>query len=161
MDCPGPGTFSAFVSGTLAAAEREALERHVDTCERCRITLSETGRGATTHEPEDPSQDLPQDLPKPGERVGRYAINGELGAGAMGVVYLARDPELDRELAIKLVQPQPGAPEGELVQQRMLREGRALARIDHPNVVRVFDVGRWRGALFVAMERAPGITLRA
>jgi tetratricopeptide (TPR) repeat protein len=155
--CPDAGTFTAFVSGALGADAREELEGHVDTCEPCRITLSESGRGASA--PEHPTGN--GSLPAIGDVVGRYAIAGELGAGAMGVVYLARDPVLDRELAIKLVQPQVGAPEDELVQQRMLREGRALARIDHPNVVRVFDVRRWHGALFVAMERAPGVSLRA
>jgi tetratricopeptide (TPR) repeat protein len=147
MTCPEPETFSAFVGGSLAEPARDALEAHVDTCTSCRVTLSELGRGVAP-------------LPAVDEHVGRYAIAGELGAGAMGIVYRARDLELDREVAIKLVQPQAGAPEQELVHQRMLREGRALARIDHPNVVRVFDVGRWQGALFVAMEHAPGRSLR-
>ena len=150
MSCPAPETFGAFVSGSLAAAERDALEVHVDECASCRVILSELGR----------SSHAAMALPSLTERVGRYEIIGELGAGAMGVVYRARDPELDREVAIKLVQPQPGAPEAELVAQRTLREGRALARIDHANVVRVFDVGRWDGGLFVAMERAAGVSLR-
>nr|MBA3397160.1 serine/threonine protein kinase [Deltaproteobacteria bacterium] len=154
MMCPEPASFSAFVSGSLSVAAREALEVHVDDCESCRITLSELGRNVAA------SRADRTKLPAIGEPVGRYEIVGELGAGAMGVVFRARDPELDREVAIKLVQPQSGIPEDELVHQRMLREGRALARIDHPNVVRVFDVGRWQGALFVAMEHAPGVTLR-
>ncbi|MDQ3338164.1 MAG: tetratricopeptide repeat protein [Myxococcota bacterium] len=154
MACPADETFSAFVSGSLGESARDALEVHVDGCATCRMTLSELGRAGIAVV--EKSQ-----LPAIDERVGRYAITGELGAGAMGVVYRARDPELDREVAIKLVQPQAGAPEDELVRQRMLREGRALARIDHPNVVRVFDVGRWHGALFVAMEHAPGTSLRA
>nr|MDQ3364956.1 serine/threonine protein kinase [Myxococcota bacterium] len=155
MTCPEPATFSAFVSGGLAVTARDALEAHVDTCASCRITLSELGRSGAAHAPGRAS------LPAIGDDVDRYQIVGELGAGAMGVVYRARDRELDRELAIKLVQPQAGVPEDALVQQRMLREGRALARIDHPNVVRVFDVGQWRGAMFVAMEHAPGMSLRA
>ena len=153
MRCPDAGVFSSFVSGALDESARGQLELHVDTCESCRILLSETCRGVVGA----PSRAA---LPVPGDKVGRYTIVDDLGAGAMGVVYLAWDPELDRELAIKLVQPQPGSAEDELVQQRMLREGRALARIDHPNVVRVFDVGRWQGALFVAMERVRGCSLR-
>lgn len=151
MSCPGVDAISAFASGVLGAIEREAVECHIDACVACRISLSEAARGAVSAAV----------AANPHECVGRYAILRELGAGAMGVVFLARDGELDREVAIKLVQPQTAEPEGELVQQRMLREGRALARIDHPNVVRVFDAGRWRGALFVAMELAPGVTLRA
>lgn len=147
MTCPAPETFSAFVSGQLAEPARDALELHVDACASCRLTLSELGRGAQRATVVD-------------ERIGRYAVAHELGAGAMGVVYLARDDELDRELAIKLVHARAGGPEDELVAQRVLREGRALARIDHANVVRVFDVGRSHGALFVAMERAPGVSLR-
>jgi eukaryotic-like serine/threonine-protein kinase len=148
MGCPAPDTFSAFVSGQLAEPARDALELHVDSCDSCRMTLSELGRGAQRAVPVE-------------DRIGRYAVSGELGAGAMGVVYLARDPELDRDVAIKLVHAKIGVPEDELVAQRVLREGRALARIDHANVVRVFDVGRSHGALFVAMERAPGVSLRA
>ena len=157
MSCPDPSTFSAFVGGALAAAASEALELHVDACASCRIALSETTRQAVRAS----SPRLAPRPPRAGDRLGRYEVVGELGAGAMGVVYLARDPELDRELAIKLVPPQPGEAEDELVQLRTQREGRALARIDHPNVVRVLDVGRWGDALFVAMERAPGTTLRA
>ncbi|HVK83060.1 MAG TPA: serine/threonine-protein kinase [Kofleriaceae bacterium] len=154
MRCPEPRAFSDFVGGMLDDGARDALEVHVDQCASCRVTLSELGRAAR-REVEAPR------LPAPGDVVGRYTIVGELGAGAMGVVYLARDPELDRELAIKVVQPRLGEPEHELVQQRMLREGRLLARIDHEHVVRVFDVGRWRGAVFVALARAPGVSLRA
>ncbi len=154
MRCPDAGVFSSFVSGALDEGARATLELHVDECDSCRILLSETCRGVA------PGRVAARALPAVGDAVDRYTIVGELGAGAMGVVFLARDPELDRELAIKLVQPQPGSAEDELVHQRMLREGRALARIDHPNVVRVFDVGRWEGTLFVAMERAPGRSLR-
>lgn len=162
MTCPAPATFDAFVRGGLPAGEGEALEAHVDACEACRIWLSELARRAPVAAVEEAAGG--GELPAPGERVGRYTVVEELGAGAMGVVFLARDAELDRELAIKLVRPRPGArdaPEAALIQQRMVREGRTLARIDHPNVVRVFDVGSWRGAMFVAMERAPGLTLRA
>lgn len=146
--CPAPEAFSAFASGQLAEHAREALEVHVDSCASCRITLSELGRGARPA------------VPAITGCIGRYELAEELGAGAMGVVYRARDPELDREVAIKVLHAQPGVPENVLVQQRMLREGRALARIDHPNVVRVFDVGSSNGTMFVAMERAAGVSLR-
>lgn len=159
MACPEPRAFSDFVEGTLDALARDALELHVDTCESCRIALSETGRAARRSR-EALEHEAPR-LPEAGDVVGRYTIVSQLGEGAMGVVYLAKDPELEREIAIKLVQPRLGEPEQELVQQRMLREGRLLARIDHANVVRVFDVGRWRGAVFVALERVQGMTLRA
>ncbi|MDX2086503.1 MAG: serine/threonine-protein kinase [Kofleriaceae bacterium] len=160
MACPEPRAFSDFVEGRLDAAARGALELHVDTCESCRIALSETGRARRRSRSEGARAEEVPRLPEAGDVVGRYTIVGRLGEGAMGVVYLARDPELDREIAIKVVQPRLGEPEQELVQQRMLREGRLLARIDHANVVRVFDVGRWRGAVFVALERVHGESLR-
>ncbi|MBZ0238082.1 MAG: serine/threonine protein kinase, partial [Deltaproteobacteria bacterium] len=72
----------------------------------------------------------------------------------MGVVYLARDPELDRRIAIKLLRPELRAS-----RERLLREGQAIARLVHPNVVTVFDVGDHGDDLFIAMEYVPGRTL--
>ncbi|MCA9719514.1 MAG: serine/threonine protein kinase, partial [Myxococcales bacterium] len=75
----------------------------------------------------------------------------------MGVVYLAYDDELDRQLAIKLLRRGDGGTEGAT---RMHREAQAMARISHPNVVQVYDVGRHEGAVYVAMEYVHGETLR-
>ncbi len=93
-------------------------------------------------------------LPR-GATVDRYVIVDELGAGGMGVVYAAYDPELDRRLAIKVLLPSfvgPGRP-------RLVREAQAIARIAHPNVVAVHDVGQIDGSVFVAMELVDGTTL--
>ncbi|HTM20129.1 MAG TPA: serine/threonine-protein kinase, partial [Kofleriaceae bacterium] len=95
------------------------------------------------------------DLLPPGERVGRYLIEARLGMGGMGVVYAARDPDLDRRVAIKLLRS--GAVEAGA---RLLREGKALARLRHPNVVAVHDLGLHRGDVFIAMELVDGTTLR-
>ncbi|HEX7840992.1 MAG TPA: protein kinase, partial [Kofleriaceae bacterium] len=70
--------------------------------------------------------------------VGRYEIREVLGAGAMGVVYRARDPELDRDVAIKLVRDSGASRSSGL---RLLREAQAMARLRHPNVLPIFDVG--------------------
>lgn len=75
----------------------------------------------------------------------------------MGVVYDAVDPELDRRVAVKQLLPGAGAD----AQVRLLREAQALARITHPNVVPVFDVGEHGQTVFLAMERVPGQTLKA
>jgi tetratricopeptide (TPR) repeat protein len=88
-------------------------------------------------------------------RIGRYHLQERLGAGGMGVVYAAHDPELDRRVALKLVRPELG--KGGL--ERLLREARALARLSHPNVVPVHDVGIAGEQLFVAMELVSGTTL--
>ncbi len=94
-----------------------------------------------------------------GTLVGRYVILEVLGEGGMGVVYHAYDPELDRKVAIKLVQAQPAGSVGE---QWLVREAQALARLSHPNVIAVHDVGTLPGdRVFVAMELVAGKTLRA
>ncbi|HWB77838.1 MAG TPA: serine/threonine-protein kinase [Nannocystaceae bacterium] len=86
-----------------------------------------------------------------GDRIGRYRIDGELGVGGQGVVLLATDPELDRKVAIKLLWAR-----GREARALLLREGRALARLEHPNVVRVFDVGEIDSGIFLAMEFVDG-----
>jgi tetratricopeptide (TPR) repeat protein len=108
-----------------------------------------------------------------GTPVDRYIVLDVLGAGGMGVVYSAYDPELDRKVAIKLLQasasgePRPTEPLGGAAgsspeQSRLLREAQALARLSHPNVVAVHDVGTLSGhRVFIAMELVAGGTLRA
>lgn len=92
-----------------------------------------------------------------GDSLGRYLILGRLGAGGMGVVYTAFDPELDRKVAVKLLH-------GDRARRgsaRLQREARALARLQHPNVIAVHDVGTIDGRVFVAMEYVDGETLTA
>lgn len=76
----------------------------------------------------------------------------------MGVVYAAYDPELERHVAIKLVAGS-GGPDEEVLSERLLHEARALARLEHPNVVRVYEVGSYRGQIYIAMERVRGRTM--
>ncbi|HET6583134.1 MAG TPA: serine/threonine-protein kinase [Nannocystaceae bacterium] len=98
-----------------------------------------------------------------GAIVGRYVVLDELGAGAMGRVYSAYDPQLDRKVALKLLRSHPAfAAKPERAQQRLLREAQALAKLAHPNVVAVHDVQTLEGGLVaVAMEYVEGRTLRA
>jgi serine/threonine-protein kinase len=94
----------------------------------------------------------------PGQRLaGRYDILGRLGRGGMGQVYKAYDVELDETVAIKtLLRPSDdGGPE----EARLLREVQICRRISHPNVVRVYDLGRFPGGLFVTMEYLEGRSL--
>jgi eukaryotic-like serine/threonine-protein kinase len=86
--------------------------------------------------------------------VGRYHVVRRLGAGAMGAVYEARDPDLDRLVALKLVR----ADLSESARQRMQREALALARLSHPNVVQVYEIGRLGEQTFIAMELVRGRT---
>ncbi len=95
-----------------------------------------------------------------GSMLGRYVILGHLGSGGMGVVYTAHDPELDRKVALKVLRAGAGATDG----VRLLREARALAKLAHPNIVAVHDVGTVGAAgteLFIAMEFVDGVTARA
>ncbi len=125
-------------------------------------TLAADGLGA----PE--GADRPPSFPSPpvhgelerGTIVGRYVVLGRLGAGAMGIVYVAYDPELDRKVALKLLHPARVAlgREGE-AHRRLLREAQALARLSDPNVVTVHDVGEYEGRVYVAMAFVEGRTL--
>ncbi|HMC94691.1 MAG TPA: serine/threonine-protein kinase, partial [Polyangia bacterium] len=85
---------------------------------------------------------------------------GLVGRGGMGEVYAAYDPELDRKVAVKLLRVKPGngvsLTEG---RQRTLREAQAIARLSHPNVVVVYDVGTFRDQVFIAMEFVEGNTV--
>lgn len=91
--------------------------------------------------------------------VGRYRLDAELGRGGMGIVFRASDPELDRPVAIKLVQSVPFARYDKL-RTRLLREAKVLAKLAHPNVVRVYDCGQHEGEVYLAMELVEGATLR-
>jgi eukaryotic-like serine/threonine-protein kinase len=101
------------------------------------------------------------DAAQPPQRLGRYFLVSELGAGAQGTVYRAYDPDLDRKVAIKLLRPELFGPADlEAARARALREAQAMARLSHPNVVPVHDVGTCGDRLFVAMEYVDGQTLR-
>jgi tetratricopeptide (TPR) repeat protein/predicted Ser/Thr protein kinase len=90
------------------------------------------------------------------QTYGRYAVISRLGAGGMGTVYLARDPDLDRDVAIKVLH----ADVAELHRERLFAEAKSMARLVHPNVVPVFDIGEHHGEMFVAMQRIDGGTMR-
>jgi tRNA A-37 threonylcarbamoyl transferase component Bud32 len=93
-----------------------------------------------------------------GPRIGRYVLLSKLGEGGMGEVFAGYDRELDRRVALKVVRSR--RVDDAHSQARMHREAQALARLSHPNVVQVHDVGEIGGQLFVAMEYVKGETLR-
>lgn len=96
--------------------------------------------------------------PDAGARLGRYVLTAKLGAGAMGVVYAARDETLGRDVALKLIAPR--RTQSSEAQLRFEQEARMLAAVDHPGVVAVYDVGRHAGRSYLVMPRLPGRTLR-
>ncbi len=106
-----------------------------------------------------PSEDE-VDAARPGSALGRYIVLNKLGGGGMGVVYTAYDPELDRKVAVKLLRAESAERRKDpRARERLLREAQAMARLSHPNVIPVHDVGTLGEQVFIAMELIEGQTL--
>jgi len=101
------------------------------------------------------------DVLRKGDVLGRYLVLEQLGAGAMGVVYAAYDPELDRKIAIKILRPHEGKGDRTRRRERLVREAKAMAKLSHPNVGAIYDVGVHGDQVFLAMEFLSGGTLSA
>jgi tetratricopeptide (TPR) repeat protein len=163
--CPGEETVAAYIAGKLAPGERDAIDSHLDTCNTCQELVAvlakiEPPRSApgpidTTSLGAASTLGIARESAgwTPGGQLGRYVLLSRLGAGGMGVIYSAYDPELDRRVALKVLRH---ARAGEELRD----EARAIARLAHPNVVAVHDVGRADGEVFVAMEHVEGVTVR-
>ncbi|MBW8371791.1 MAG: serine/threonine protein kinase [Thiobacillus sp.] len=93
-------------------------------------------------------------------KIGRYEILDEIGQGAMGTVYRARDPLIERTVAIKTVSLTQLRQEGTDAEARFLREAQSAGRLSHPNIVTIYDVGEADGLAYIAMEHLSGATLR-
>ncbi|MCP3162538.1 serine/threonine-protein kinase [Myxococcus qinghaiensis] len=164
--CLGENTLDGLSRGLLTSEEREAAARHLDGCDDCRRLLAALGQvvstpGTATPRPDSARAPL-EARPRlvSGDRLGRYTVLHLVGAGGMGVVYAAYDPELDRRVALKLVHDEVlPADSREEAASRLLREAQALARLSHPHVITVFDGGRFDGQVFLAMEFMEGGTL--
>ncbi|MCA9619444.1 MAG: serine/threonine protein kinase [Myxococcales bacterium] len=163
--CPDEEQLLRFVDGE----REERLVSHVLDCPACQqaidLVVSKGGsKGASSHSVEDAVKWLEElrgrraSFLAPGAEVARYTVLRVVGEGGMGVVYAARDPELDRTVAIKLMHPRQEVTDRE--NRRLLREARALAKVTHPNVVAVYDVGTHDARVFVVMELVEGRTLR-
>ena len=107
---------------------------------------------------QDPSSTEDDETLAPGSRLGRYVVLEEIGAGGMGLVFSAYDPELNRKVALKLLRPRHR--ERKHTRSRLLKEAQALAKLAHPNVITVYDVGTLGERVFVAMELVEGDTLK-
>ncbi|HNK44620.1 MAG TPA: serine/threonine-protein kinase [Pseudomonadota bacterium] len=185
----GDGPPSKHELGLDVTGKRSDLPRDTDPDPNAKVTLNPDLASATLREPglavetppvsSRPSSDLAatseqladesallrkqmtrskptiEELPR-GATIGRYMVLSCLGSGGMGVVYAAYDPELDRKVAIKLLK---SSSSGSSSRVRFLREAQAMARLSHPNVINVFDVGTIENQVFIAMEFVDGGTL--
>jgi serine/threonine protein kinase/tetratricopeptide (TPR) repeat protein len=162
----------AAAMGTLPKGTRLAVEGHLDACAACAEVVAELARVYGSEAPSVPAMTEPATHPpsygpgaayrdtQPGATVvGRYRLGRQIGAGGMGVVYEAHDPELQRRVAVKLLH---GGLRGDAAAFRahLLREARAMAQLAHPNVVMVHDVGQVGERVFLAMELVEGTTMR-
>ena len=103
--------------------------------------------------------ELTAGIPK---RLGRYVIERRLGRGAMGAVYLAKDPRINRSVAIKAIPIEKEFEDEELKEARLrfYREAESAGRLTHPNIITVYDAGEDKGLAYIAMEYVPGIPLK-
>jgi len=159
MSCPSVEQFQEYAQGSLTKAEAANLSEHAAGCDACRKLLTDLPPTVLLR-PDRPveSSIAGEELEelRPGTRVERFIVIDRIGAGGMGVVYRAYDPRLDRNVALKLVRPDvDGATE------LSLREAQAQAKLSHPNVVAIYDVGTYREQVFLAMELAEGSTVGA
>lgn len=137
--CPAADVLLAFTAGELPEPRAIEIEAHIDECSECRAVLSNIARGG------------------PPPSLGRYRIDTVLGSGGMGIVYRGFDPQLARPVAIKVVRR---GGEDSNSRQRLVREAQSLARLSHPNVCHVYDVGTHDDEVWVAMELIDGVQLR-
>ena len=169
MDHLDDNAASEFVSGSLPPSAVRKVEGHLAGCRDCRALVAALAAGsgddsnAATFRHErgaaSSAGELPRQMLSVGDRVGRYLVLSSLGAGGMGVVFAAYDPQLDRKIALKLLRSSLAVSSKD-ARTRLQREAQAIAQLSHPNVVAIYDVGTTDdGDLYIAMEFVEGDTL--
>ncbi len=148
MSCPEPDAWSELAQ----TGPRNELEAHLDGCADCRELVGAILRASTTA-----NTVLAPELATRGAKIGRYIVEGRIGAGGMGIVLAAHDPQLERIVALKLVRVLDRGPAAiESARVRLVAEAKAMARLAHPNVVAVHEVVEAGDDFFIAMERVDG-----
>ena len=150
----------------MPGEQRAEIEAHLDACASCRrvvVDLAAMLTGASTAADDHTTHPAHSSHHGPvlelGAIVGRFVALGVIGRGGMGTVYTAYDPELDRNIALKLLHPKSRTVDR--ARARILAEAQAMARVSHPGVVAIYEVGTSRDRVFAAMELVEGTTLRA
>ena len=144
MDCLDDDQIASYLARTLRGAELAHVEHHLSSCDDCLAVACAAGDGDAAAAPR--------------QFIGRYRIQKLLGEGGMGSVFVARDPQLDRDIALKLVRADHRTrPE---MHARLAREARAMARVRHPNVIAIYDSGEVDEGVYIAMELVEGETLK-
>jgi serine/threonine protein kinase len=170
VECLDDNVASEFVSGGMPASAITKVEAHLASCRDCRALVAalagaddiDSNAATHRHEREVLTESQAGKLPvlSIGDRVGRYLVLSTLGAGGMGQVFAAYDPQLDRKIALKVLRANLGANAKE-ARARLKREAQAIAQLNHPNVVGVYDVGTTENGedVYIAMEFVEGDTL--
>src|SRR5262245_18904115 len=147
--------------GKSVTADDSLIDRDAQ-CKHCGAGI--VIRSTATITPKDTAKDAPDPRSRPGNpeatnalRIGRFQIRARLGSGAFGTVYRAHDPQLDREVALKV--PNPGVLNSFKRIERFLREARAAGQLRHPNIVPVFDAGKDGDTYYIASAFIDGRTL--
>ncbi len=157
--CPWEAKLPFLDSDTLDLAEFESIEQHVEACATCQQSLETRARmwgdGSPTMGP--PMLLALGRFP----RIPGLEIDRELGRGAMGVIYLATQTGLDRQVAVKVLPGAMAAESQPIAQRRWQREARAASKVRHPNVVPLYSFGEGDGWFYLVFEYIPGGTLKA
>ena len=175
-DCPDENHLVAFLEHSLRPEEAEAVENHLSRCNSCRrlfagfaLTFGSASPDigsmlSTRHEAEKQGSATGVPTLGRGEIVGRFSILERIGVGSMGAVYSAYDAKLDRKVSLKFLRADllAGSDPDSIAkwQERLNREAQAMARLSHPNVVGIHDVGIHDQQMFIAMEHVSGVNLR-
>ena len=163
MACLDEEQILSLQEGRLDDDAEADLFAHVEACRECRELLSAMAKlEASAHGRASPAEAAPRDELHEGALIDHFRVLRELGHGAMGRVYLARDTRLGRKVALKILRPDRAASSDVAGERaRLLAEARATARLSHPHVVVIHHVGEHEGAPYLALEYLEGETLRA
>jgi eukaryotic-like serine/threonine-protein kinase len=165
--CPPDDVLGALVQQVLGDDESERVRLHIDECGSCAEAVIAAVRGRAMNTAVAPTLamgtpsfvdvEASESVVAIGAKIGRYDVRSLLGAGGMGHVYEAYDAELDRAIALKVLRPDLAL--AQTLTDRLVRESRLMAKVSHPAVITVYDVGREGATVFIAMELIRGETL--